>query len=154
MKVAVLNGPNLQLLGTRETEVYGTVTLAEIEERVGNLAEELSVGVEFYQTNHEGEMLDFVGSLTGRVDGIVVNPAAWTHTSVAFRDALLACGIPFAEVHLSNIAAREGFRQHSYLSDAAAGVVYGFGVESYLSGFRGLVAHLTSNSNTRPSGGV
>jgi len=142
VKIAVLGGPNLQLLGQREPDVYGSITLPQIEARIGALAEELSVGVEFYQTNHEGEMLDFVAALPGRVQGIVVNPAAWTHTSVALRDGLIACGLPFAEVHLSNVAAREDFRHRSYLSDAAVGVVYGFGVESYLSGFRGLVAHL------------
>ncbi len=142
MKIAVLHGPNLQLLGTREPDVYGSITLPQIEAQIGALAEELSVEVEFYQTNHEGEMLDFVAGLPGRVEGIVVNPAAWTHTSVALRDGLIACGLPFAEVHLSNVAAREDFRHRSYLSDAAVGVVYGFGVESYLSGFRGLVAHL------------
>ena len=145
MRVALLHGPNLDRLGVREPEIYGSLTLDEIDRRVVGLGESLGVDVEPFQSNFEGAFLEHVAELSGRVDGVVINPAAWTHTSVALRDALVASGLPFVEVHLSNVSAREEFRKHSYLSDLAVGVVYGFGVESYLLGLRGLHAHLTTN---------
>lgn len=144
MRIALLHGPNLDRLGVREPEIYGSTTLAEIDRRVVALGESLGVEVEPFQSNAEGAFLDHVGEIADRVDGIVINPAAWTHTSVALRDALAASGLPFVEVHLSNISAREEFRKHSWLSDLAVGVVYGFGAESYLLGLRGLHAHLTA----------
>jgi len=146
VRVAVIHGPNLRLLGRREPHVYGTVTLEELNDRVTELARELGVGVEFHQSNHEGELLDLVEEAASRVEGFVVNAGAFTHTSVALRDALVGVGRPFVEVHLSNTAARERFRRHSFLSPVAQGVVYGFGEESYLLGFRGLVAHLRRTS--------
>lgn len=142
MRIAVLHGPNLRLLGRREPEVYGSATLGEIDARIADEAASLGVEVESFQSNHEGDLLDFIDEASARVDGFLVNPGALTHTSVALRDALLGVSLPFVEVHLSNTAAREPFRHHSYLSDAAVGVVFGFGAYSYLVGLRGLVAHL------------
>lgn len=142
MRIAVVHGPNLRLLGRREPEVYGTATLEDVDRMVEALGEELGVEVETFQSNHEGELLDFVDEASKRVDGFLVNPGAYTHTSVALRDALTGVDRPFVEVHLSNTAARERFRRHSYLAPVAAGVVYGFGVQSYLLGLRGLVARI------------
>ena len=142
MRVAVLHGPNLRMLGKREPEVYGYYTLADIEDRLHELARELSVEVESFQSNSEGALLDFIEAAAQRVDGIVINPGAFTHTSIALRDCLVGSGLPFVEVHLSNTAAREEFRHHSYLAPVAGGVVYGFGPESYLLGLRGLVARI------------
>ena len=144
MRIAVLHGPNLDRLGRREPEVYGTTTLEEIDDLVRAQAAELGVEVETFQSNSEGAFLDHVAAAGARVDGFVVNAAAWTHTSVAVRDALVATGLPFVEVHLSNVSAREEFRRISYLSDVAAGVVYGFGPQSYLLGLRGLHARLAT----------
>jgi len=142
MRIGVVHGPNLRLLGRREPEVYGQDTLDDVNGAVRALATELGVEVEAFQSNHEGELLDFIEEASGRVDGFLVNPGALTHTSVALRDALLGVDRPFVEVHLSNTAAREPFRRHSYLADVAAGAVYGFGVHSYLLGLRGLVARI------------
>ena len=146
MKVAVVHGPNLRLLGRREPEVYGSDTLDAVNVRVAEEAAALGVEVEFFQSNHEGELLDFIDEASARVDGFLVNPGAYTHTSVALRDAFLGVSRPFVEVHLSNTAAREPFRRHSYLSDVAEGVVFGFGVQSYLLGLRGLVERLRAKS--------
>lgn len=142
MRIAVVHGPNLRLLGKREPEVYGTATLADIDEALTVLAGELGVEIETFQSNHEGELLDYIEDAGVRASGFVINPGALTHTSVALRDALTGVGRPFVEVHLSNTASREPFRHHSYLSGVAAGVVYGFGVQSYLLGLQGLVARL------------
>jgi len=142
MRIAVIHGPNLQLLGRREPEVYGTDTLADVNTRLGALATELGVEFECFQSNHEGEILDFLDEAGRRVDGFLVNPGGLTHTSVVLRDALVGSGRPFIEVHLSNTAAREPFRAHSFLSPVAAGVVFGFGIEGYLLALRGLVARL------------
>lgn len=142
MKVAVVHGPNLRLLGRREPEVYGHWTLADVDDALAEVAKELGVELETFQSNHEGALLDFIEEASGRVSGFVVNPGAFTHTSVALRDALTGVERPFVEVHLSNTAAREPFRHHSYLSGVATGVVYGFGIHSYLLGLRGLVARL------------
>lgn len=142
MRIAVVHGPNLRLLGRREPDVYGTTTLEEIDEALHELAEELGVEVEAFQSNAEGAILDFLEESANRVDGFVVNPGGLTHTSVALRDGLTATGRPFVEVHLSNIAARERFRHHSFLAPVAVGTVAGFGPNSYLLGLRGLVAHL------------
>ncbi len=144
MKIAVVHGPNLRLLGRREPEVYGTDTLADVDARLDALAGELGVELERFQSNHEGELLDFIEDASARVDGFLINPGAYTHTSIALRDALAGVELPFVEVHLSNTAARERFRRHSYLAPVAAGVVYGFGVQSYLLGLRGLVERLRS----------
>jgi 3-dehydroquinate dehydratase-2 len=145
MLVAVLHGPNLRLLGRREPDVYGLTTLDEIVGRLHELGRTLSVEVESFQSNTEGALLDFIEDASARVDGFVVNAGALTHTSIALRDCLVGVGLPFVEVHISNTAARERFRHHSYLSSVAGGVVYGFGPESYLLGLRGLVALIEKN---------
>jgi 3-dehydroquinate dehydratase-2 len=139
-RVGVLHGPNLHLLGTREPEVYGRATLEDVNEALRDLSAELGVELAFFQSNHEGALVDWLVDSAPQVDGFLVNAAGLTHTSVVLRDALVGVGRPFVEVHLSNTAAREPFRHHSLLADRAAGVVYGFGVESYLLGLRGLVA--------------
>ena len=144
MLVAVLNGPNLNLLGEREPEVYGRATLAEIEAAIRGRANALGVDCTWTQTNHEGELVDAIQALRGKADGAVINAAAFTHTSLAVRDALLAVRVPFVEVHLSNIFAREPERHHSKLADLAVGVVCGFGAESYRLGLEGLVGYLAS----------
>ena len=144
MHVAVLNGPNLNLLGEREPELYGRATLGEIETLIRARAKALGVECSWTQTNHEGELVDAIQALRGRVDGAVINAAAFTHTSLAVRDALLAVRVPFVEVHLSNVFAREEQRRHSMLADIAVGVVTGFGAESYRLGLEGLVGYLAS----------
>ncbi len=142
MRIAVLNGPNLNLLGSREPEIYGKATLADLEALVRAEAGKAGVEIEWHQTNHEGEFVDLVQGLKGRVSGALVNAAAFTHTSLAIRDAFLAVQIPFVEVHLSNIFAREAERRHSRLADLALGVVAGFGAEGYVLALRGLVGRL------------
>ena len=140
MRVLVIHGPNLNLLGVREPDVYGGATLAEIDASLVRLAEDLDVSLTIFQSNQEGEIVDRIQSAMGQVDAILINPAGLTHTSVCLRDALLATGIPFIEVHLSNVHAREEFRHKSLLADAAVGVICGFGASSYTLGLRGLVA--------------
>jgi 3-dehydroquinate dehydratase-2 len=143
MKIMILHGPNLNLLGSRETDLYGRKTLEDINETLRGRARELGVEVEeIFQTNSESDLVARIQTAQGRVDGIVINPAAYTHTSIALRDALLATGIPFVEVHLSNVHAREPFRHRSYLSDIALGVVAGFGPDTYLLGLEGLIRRL------------
>lgn len=145
MKIAVVHGPNLQLLGTREPDVYGAESLADVNRMLADLADELGFELETFQSNHEGEILDFLARARESADGFLVNPGALTHTSVALRDALVGVGRPFVEVHISNTAGREPFRAHSYLSPVAAGVVFGFGVQGYLLGFRGLASRLAGH---------
>lgn len=146
MKVLVLHGPNLNLLGVREPGVYGATSLADIEERLGAVARELGAELAFFQSNAEGALVDAIQGARGCFDGILINPAAYTHTSVALRDALLAVGLPFVEVHLSNVHAREPFRRRSLLADVAVGGVWGFGPESYILGLRGLAACLSAGA--------
>jgi 3-dehydroquinate dehydratase-2 len=142
MLIAVLNGPNLNLLGTREPEIYGRQTLAGLEKEVLAEAGRLGVDLEWKQTNHEGEFVELVQGFRGRVDGALVNAGAFTHTSLAIRDAFLAVPVPFVEVHLSNIFAREPERRHSRLADLALGVIAGFGPEGYRLGLQALVSRL------------
>lgn len=142
MRIAVLNGPNLNLLGTREPEVYGRGTVAELEAAVRAEAERLGVTLSWFQTNHEGAFVEAVQGLRGQADGALVNAAAFTHTSLAIRDAFLAVPVPFVEVHLSNIFAREAERRHSRLADLAVGVIAGFGPAGYLMGLGALVRKL------------
>ncbi|MBI5710971.1 MAG: type II 3-dehydroquinate dehydratase [Candidatus Eisenbacteria bacterium] len=142
-RVLVLHGPNLNALGTREPEVYGRMTLAEIEHRLGDLAVELGCELECLQSNHEGVLIDALYSARGRAHGVLLNPGGLTHTSVALRDAVAGAGVPVVEVHVSNPHAREPFRHISYLSGAALGVVQGFGPEGYLLALRGLAGHLS-----------
>lgn len=142
LRVGVVHGPNLNLLGQREPDQYGRDTLAEVDRGLSELGRELGVEVVAYQSNVEGALVDRVQSLAPEVHGFLVNAGAYTHTSIALRDALTGVGRPFVEVHLSNVHAREPFRHHSYLADRAVGVVAGFGKTSYLLALRGLVAHL------------
>ena len=129
--IVVLNGPNLNLLGVREPEVYGHQTLADVEEICRSAAVAAGFALDFRQTNHEGELLDWIHAARNRCAGIVINPAAWTHTSVAIRDALVASEVPVIEVHLSNVHAREAFRHHSFVSPIAKAVLAGFGSHGY-----------------------
>lgn len=143
MRILVLHGPNLNLLGAREPDVYGATTLAEIDAALASLAAELGVAIESEQSNHEGVLVDRIQA--SRADGILINPGGYTHSSVAIRDALTAVGIPFVEVHLSNIHAREPFRRQSLFSDVALGQVAGFGAQSYTVALRGLVETLRAS---------
>ena len=142
VRIDVLHGPNLNLLGAREPDIYGTLTLAEIDDRLRARAGELGVTIDAFQTNAEDALVDRIQGTASAVDGWLVNAAAFTHTSVAVRDALQAAGRPFVEVHLSNIFAREAFRRVSLLSDLAVGVITGFGADSYLLGLEALVGQL------------
>ncbi len=136
-EIAVINGPNLNLLGVREPEVYGTETLQDIETKLSSLAADLNLSVRFKQSNAEHELVDFIHQcLHDQVAGIIINPAAFTHTSVALRDALLGTQIPFIEVHLSNIHARESFRSDSWFSDVAVGTICGLGSKGYQMALR------------------
>jgi 3-dehydroquinate dehydratase II len=139
MKILVLHGPNLNLLGKREPDIYGTVSLDEINRRIDALAGEIGVEVTCFQSNHEGELVQKIHDAMGTYQALVVNPGAYTHTSVALRDAISSTGIIAVEVHLSNIYRREEFRQHSYIAGVAAGQITGFGPESYLLGLRAAV---------------
>jgi 3-dehydroquinate dehydratase-2 len=142
VRISVLNGPNLNLLGNRERHLYGSVRLADIEQSLRTRAETEGVEISWAQTNHEGEFVDLVQGLANNADGALVNAAALTHTSLSVRDALLATRVPFVEVHLSNIFAREEARRKSLIADLAVGVITGFGAQSYLLGFDALRAHL------------
>jgi len=142
MKILVLNGPNLNLLGKRQPEIYGRLTLEQINKKIQALAKELRVEIEIRQSNSEGELVNWIQEAPQRFGAIVINPAAYTHSSVAIRDAITAAGIPTVEVHISNIYRREEFRKHSYIASVAVGQITGFGTESYLLGLRAAVAQL------------
>jgi 3-dehydroquinate dehydratase-2 len=139
-RVLVIHGPNLNLLGTREKNVYGTVTLAQIDQALRALAAELGLDLDIVQSNHEGEIVGAIQSAAGKADGLLINPGAYTHTSVAIRDAIAGTGVACVEVHLSNIYAREEFRSHSHIAPVAKGQICGFGMDSYLLGLRALGA--------------
>ena len=143
VKIAVINGPNLNLLGQREPAIYGVTTLAEIELRLRDVARELKTDITFAQFNGEGEIIDAVHALKGSVDGALINAGAYTHTSLAIHDALTSVAVPFAEVHITNIYAREPERRKSVLADAAVAIVAGFGPMSYELALRGLVGKLS-----------
>ena len=142
MRIAVLNGPNLNLLGQREPELYGRTSLAEVEALVRGAAKPLDVQVDWFQTNHEGELVDAVQRLAGQAQGALINAAALTHSSLPLRDALLAVRVPFVELHLSNIFAREPERRRSVIADLALGVITGFGAQSYVLALQALVGRL------------
>ena len=146
MRVLLLNGPNLNLLGLREPGLYGAQTLAAIEADLNRQAEALGVDLACFQSNHEGALVDRIHAARGEVDGILINAGAYTHTSIALRDALLGVAIPYVELHLSNVHARETFRHHSVLADKALGVICGFGPGSYGLALQGLVERLRQGS--------
>ncbi|MFQ5416282.1 MAG: type II 3-dehydroquinate dehydratase [Myxococcota bacterium] len=141
-QIQVIHGPNLNLLGTREPEIYGGTTLDEIDAVLSSVAKDRGAEVACFQSNHEGAVIDCIQAALSRADGILINPGGLTHTSVSLRDALAATSLPVIEVHLSNVHARETFRQHSFVSGVALGVVSGFGVGSYRYGLLALIDHL------------
>jgi len=147
MKVMVIDGPNLNLLGTREPELYGRLTLEQIHSRLRRLAAGLDVELEFFQSNHEGALVDAIQEAGRRAQGVVLNAAAYTHTSLALRDAVLACPVPVVEVHLTNPQAREQFRQVSLLAGACAGCISGFGWRSYALALRWLAEQVAENDD-------
>ena len=142
MDLLLINGPNLNLVGKREPSIYGSQTLEDIQEELLTLASELDAKLKFFQSNSEGEMIDCIQNSVGSIDGILINAGAYTHTSIALRDALLGVAIPYVEVHLSNIYSREEFRHKSFLSDKALGLVCGFGANSYQLALQGIVSYL------------
>jgi 3-dehydroquinate dehydratase-2 len=141
-KILVLNGPNLNLLGKRQPDIYGRLTLEQINQKVRALAKELGVDVDIRQSNYEGELVSWIQQAPKEFGAIVINPAAYTHSSVAIRDAITAVGLPTIEIHISNIHKREPFRHHSYIAEAAVGQIAGFGADSYLLGLRAAAARL------------
>ncbi len=145
--IYVLNGPNLNLLGQREPEVYGRDTLDDVRDRVTARASDFGLSIEFLQSNKEGELVDWIQDARTKADGLIINAGAYTHTSVAILDALLAADIPCVEVHLSNIFQREEFRHHSYISAACVGVICGFGVKSYELAVEALAERLEANKD-------
>lgn len=149
-RLLVLHGPNLNLLGRREPELYGREDLAGIDRALADAAKAAGASLESFQSNHEGALVDRVQEAAGRFDGLLVNPGGLTHTSVALRDALLAVALPVVEVHLSNPFRREPFRHRSYVSDVAVGVVCGFGAASYRLGLEALLEHLRSRGAAQP----
>ncbi|MCB4791716.1 MAG: type II 3-dehydroquinate dehydratase [Elusimicrobia bacterium] len=136
MKILVINGPNLNLLGEREPDIYGKITLDKINGEMTALANELKIELEFFQSNHEGEIVDIIGKARKDFKAIIMNPAAYTHTSVAIRDAVSSCALPVIEVHISNIYAREEFRHKSLIAPVCKGQISGFGLTSYLLALR------------------
>ena len=142
MDLLLINGPNLNLVGKREPSIYGSKTLEDIQDELLTFASELDVSLKFFQSNSEGEMIDCIQNSVSSIDGILINAGAYTHTSIALRDALLGVAIPFVEIHLSNIYSREEFRHKSFLSDKALGLVCGFGSNSYHLALQGMVSYL------------
>ena len=139
-KILVIHGPNLNLLGERQPHIYGRTSLPEINQRLNKLAKKLNTRLTIVQSNYEGKIVDLITRSKSKFHGILINPAAYTHTSVAIRDALSACGVPAVEVHLSNIYCREEFRRHSLVSPAVKGTIMGFGPKSYLLGLEALLS--------------
>jgi 3-dehydroquinate dehydratase-2 len=150
MQLLALHGPNLNLLGSREPGLYGSATLEQINAGLRERAAGLGLAIDCFQSNHEGALVDRIHAARGTADGILINAGAYTHTSIALRDALLAVAIPYVELHLSNTHAREPFRHHSFLADRAVGVICGFGPLSYGLALEGLVAHLRAEGPPAP----
>ncbi len=142
IKILVIHGPNLDLLGRREPGVYGQTTLTQINSQLQELASKMDVELRIMQSNYEGEMVSFIGDNADWADGIVINPAAYTHTSVAIRDAIAAVELPAVEVHLSNVFSREEFRHFSYIAPVATGVICGFGAESYILAIKAIIGEI------------
>jgi 3-dehydroquinate dehydratase-2 len=154
VRIAVLNGPNLNLLGTREPSIYGRETLADVERTLRAVARDIGAELEFAQRSGEGELIDCIHALRGRVDGAVINAGAYSHTSLAIRDAFAAIAVPFVEIHVTNVYAREPERRHSMLASSAIGVVCGFGAYGYELALRGLAARLQQSAPSGTPAGV
>ncbi|MBO7742340.1 MAG: type II 3-dehydroquinate dehydratase [Victivallales bacterium] len=144
ISILLLNGPNLQLLGKREPGIYGNETLESIQERCRQVAEELGIRLECRQSNHEGDLVDWIGGMPGSFDGLVINPGAYAHTSLAIRDAVAAVALPAVEIHISNVFKREAYRHHSYLSEVAWAVLSGMGTDGYEWALRALHRKLSA----------
>ncbi len=142
MKILLINGPNLNLLGTREPEIYGNKTLNDIEKDLSRIAKDKIMNLECFQSNHEGEIVDKIQESIKNVQGILINAGAFTHTSISIRDALIGSKIPFVELHISNVFSREEFRKESFLTDKAIGIISGFGTSSYSLGLYGIIEYL------------
>ena len=142
MNILLINGPNLNLLGTREPEIYGNKTLNDIEKDLSRIANDKIINLECFQSNHEGEIVDKIQESIKNVQGILINAGAFTHTSISIRDALIGSKIPFVELHISNIFSREEFRKESFLTDKAIGIISGFGISSYSLGLYGIIEYL------------
>ena len=149
-RILVLHGPNLNLLGHRETKIYGKVTLKEINQLLLDAAQQEGVELTAFQSNSESELVERIQQATGKYRALLINPAAFTHTSVAIRDAIAATGLPTVEIHLSNIYQRESFRHHSYLAEVVVGQITGFGAESYLLGLQAILGYLGKKSKDIP----
>ena len=145
MDILLINGPNLNLLGTREPEIYGSKTLSQIESELLEVAGRNKINLECFQSNHEGEIVDKIQLSIEKTKGILINAGAFTHTSIAIRDALVGSNIPFIELHISNIFKREDFRKESYLTDKALGIISGFGINSYYLALDAIITHLRDN---------
>ncbi len=144
MHILLINGPNLNLLGTREPEIYGKKTLNDIEKDLTKIAKDKSINLECFQSNHEGEIVDKIHDSVNRIQGILINAGAFTHTSISIRDALIGSKIPFVELHISNIFSREDFRKESFLTDKAVGIISGFGISSYSLALDGIIEYLSN----------
>ena len=142
MNILLINGPNLNLLGTREPEIYGKKTLSNIENDLLTIAKDKTINLECFQSNHEGEIVDKIQDSINDIQGILINAGAFTHTSISIRDALIGSKIPFVELHISNIFCREEFRKESFLTDKAIGIISGFGIQSYSLGLYGIIEYL------------
>ena len=145
MNILLINGPNLNLLGSREPDIYGNKTLNEIENDLTKVAKKKCINLECFQSNHEGEIVDKIQSSASGIHGILINAGAFTHTSISIRDALIGSKIPFVELHISNIFSREEFRKESFLTDKAIGIISGFGITSYFLALEGIIEFLSSN---------
>ena len=144
MNILLINGPNLNLLGTREPEIYGNKTLLSIENELTKIAKAKTINLECFQSNHEGEIVDKIQESIKNIHGILINAGAYTHTSISIRDALIGSEIPFVELHISNIFSREEFRKESFLTDKAIGIISGFGISTYSLGLYGIIDYLKS----------